>query len=151
MLFGFERHRFPHPGIIIMAHYAGTRYSGYDSFRFSVRLQNQRHIPGMNLGFSATLQAKIKWDDRVPNLLEANLQTDLYLDRCRGAGPRYGQKLNITAVCVSIDRFLQDTAPFCCLLFDGVGARHLGIASSAGSNINLGSPVTQQAPSIFGL
>ena len=33
---------------------------------------------------------------------------------------------NIPAVCVSIDRFLQNRTPICCLPFDGIGVRHPG-------------------------
>jgi hypothetical protein len=42
-----------------------------------------------------------------------------------------------TAVCISIDRFPQNTAPTRCLPFDGIGARHPGIAASAGSYTDL--------------
>ena len=36
-----------------------------------------------------------------------------------------------TAICVSIDRFLQNTATICCLCFDRIGARHPGIGALA--------------------
>ena len=41
--------------------------------------------------------------------------------------------LRVTAVCVSIDRILQNTAPICCLPFDGIGVRHPGITHGAGA------------------
>jgi hypothetical protein len=38
-----------------------------------------------------------------------------------------------TAVCVSIDRIPQNTAPICCLPFDEIGARHPGMTYGAGA------------------
>ena len=43
------------------------------------------------------------------------------------------RSLLLTAVCVSIDRFPQNTAPICCLSFDGIGARHPGMTHDAGA------------------
>ena len=43
----------------------------------------------------------------------------------------------VSAVCVSIDHFLQDPPPTCCLPFDGIGTRHHGIAVSAGQYVDL--------------
>jgi hypothetical protein len=40
---------------------------------------------------------------------------------------------SITAVCVSIDRIPQNTAPICCLSFDEIGARHPGMTHDAGA------------------
>ena len=37
----------------------------------------------------------------------------------------------IPAVCVSIGRILQNTAPICCLSFDGIGVRHPGMTRGA--------------------
>ena len=34
---------------------------------------------------------------------------------------------------ISIDCFLQNRAPICCLCFDGIGARHLGLTLDAGA------------------
>ena len=39
----------------------------------------------------------------------------------------------LTAVCVSIDRILQNTAPICCLSFDGIGVRHPGMTHGVGA------------------
>ena len=40
----------------------------------------------------------------------------------------WGRRDFVTAVCVSIERVLQNTAPIRCLPFDGIGARHCGMA-----------------------
>ena len=42
-----------------------------------------------------------------------------------------GEDQEFTAVCVSIDRFQQDTAPVRCLRFDGIGVRHPGMTHDA--------------------
>ena len=47
------------------------------------------------------------------------------------------QRMDIPAVCVSIDRFLQDTAPNLCLPFDRIGARHPGTPALVGSHDGL--------------
>ena len=44
-----------------------------------------------------------------------------------GAALGCALSVKVTAICVSIDRFLQDTAPNLCLPFDGTGARHPGM------------------------
>jgi hypothetical protein len=42
----------------------------------------------------------------------------------------------LTAICVSIDRILQNTAPTCCLPFDGIGARHPGVSCTIRIRLN---------------
>ena len=55
-----------------------------------------------------------------------------------------------TAICVSIDRFLQNTAPNRCLCFDRIGAWHLGTLASGCSCNELGESTTQLSLPIFG-
>ena len=43
----------------------------------------------------------------------------------------------LTAICVSIDRIPQDTAPTRCLPFDRIGVRHPGIPASASPHVDL--------------
>jgi len=60
---------------------------------------------------------------------------------CRIGTPRYAQCIRphslhsqrSTAICVSIDRFAQNTVPICCLPFDDIGARHPGMTHNAGA------------------
>ena len=42
-----------------------------------------------------------------------------------------------SAICVSIDRIPQDTAPTRCLPFDRIGVRHPGIPASASPHVDL--------------
>jgi hypothetical protein len=58
--------------------------------------------------------------------------------RPNGRGP----DSSLTAVCVSIDRIPQNTAPMCCLSFDEIGARHPGMTHDAGAE----SPVRSSFP-----
>ena len=51
---------------------------------------------------------------------------------CHPSPAEYGKCFSgglkrFTAICVLIDRILQNTAPICCLPFDGIGARHPGV------------------------
>ena len=48
---------------------------------------------------------------------------------------RYSRNVNLTAVCAS--SFSWDAAQIRCLLFDGIGVRHLGIGALAGSSTGL--------------
>jgi hypothetical protein len=53
---------------------------------------------------------------------------------------------SLTAVCVSIDRIPQNTAPTRCLPFDCIGVRHPGIPASASPHVDL-----QQARNLISL
>ena len=46
----------------------------------------------------------------------------------------------ITDVCISIERFLQNRAPICCLPFDCIEARHPGMTHTVYSTLLIGTP-----------
>ena len=52
----------------------------------------------------------------------------------------------MTAICVSIDRFPQDTAPIRCLPFDGIGARYPAMTTSPNPNSSCRPDVSPTLP-----
>ena len=66
----------------------------------------------------------------VSNLSKGAVRVDGHLHRKDG---RCCEQLDVTAGFILVDRFAQNRASICCLLFDRIGVRHPGIRVSAGS------------------